>query len=315
MMKLWMDRSVLRNGVAGLLVMVMAACSRPVEPSAAEPMRGVEGAVAMTSFYPLTYFAQRIGGEAVTVRCPVPDDADPAMWSPTPADISAMQAAGVVLINGASFEKWVATAPLARSRLVDTTAGLGDQLLKYEHATTHSHGPGGSHSHEGVDGHTWLDPVIAIAQAEAVRDGLTGAFPEHESAFTRGCAELAVDLRRLDAELKELSAEMDDVVLICSHPAYNYLARRYGWNILNVDVPPEEPIDEEVLESLAGSNLRVKRIVLWESAPLPENELALSARLGAASVLFSPCESPAQADYVQRMRENIGRLRAALGDG
>lgn len=306
---------LLRIWIVGLLVAMVAACGRPTATDAAGEANAEQRSVVMTSFDPLTYFAQRIGAGTVIVRCPVPADADPSLWQPTPEDVAEMQNARLVLINGASFEGWVATTPLARSRVVDTSAALADEFLKYEHAVTHSHGPGGAHSHEGINGHTWLDPISAIVQAQAVRDALETAFPEHEAAFTRACAELVADLRRLDAELKSLTPRMEDVTVICSHPAYDYIGRRYGWHILNVNIPPDEPMNEAAAASIESANLRPRRVVLWESGPLDLNVEQLRQRFDAASAVFSPCESPGDQDYLERMRANIGRLADALGDG
>ena len=40
--------------------------------------------VVYTVNYPLAYFAERIGGEAVEVHFPAPPDEDPAYWEPAP---------------------------------------------------------------------------------------------------------------------------------------------------------------------------------------------------------------------------------------
>ncbi|RLA05886.1 MAG: zinc ABC transporter substrate-binding protein, partial [Gammaproteobacteria bacterium] len=61
----------------------------------------------MTVNYPLAYFAERIGGEQVEVGFPVPADVDPAFWSPAADAVAAYQAADVIILNGATYAKWV----------------------------------------------------------------------------------------------------------------------------------------------------------------------------------------------------------------
>ena len=114
-----------------------------------------------TTFYPTTYFTQRIGGSHVEVTCPLPDDADPIFWQPDRNTIMAYQKAALIILNGADFEKWALTASLPTGRIVDTARNFTDQFITYE-SVTHSHGPGGDHTHEGIDGHTWIDPTLAI---------------------------------------------------------------------------------------------------------------------------------------------------------
>lgn len=268
----------------------------------------------MTTFYPTTYFASRIAGDLVAVACPLPDDEDPATWEPYAGAMQEYQSASLVVINGASFEEWVPRAPLPRSRVIDTTAGVRDQLLRYEHAVTHSHGMAGEHSHEGIDGHTWLDPIMAIAQAEAILEGMSEAFPEHAGAFRANAAGLFADLRALDDELKGLGAAMQGVTVICTHPAYNYLGRRYGWNLVIVNLDPEAAITAAAMHGLEhAAEGGARCVVLWESPTSGANERAIRDAIGAPSVLYSPCErAPESGDFLAVMRANIGRLRAGI---
>ena len=152
-----------------------------------------------TTFYPTTYFAQRIGGDVAQVVCPCPADADPAYWMPKDEAIAAYQKADLIVINGASFEKWLPKVTLPESRIVDTARPLRDTLIKLEQAVTHSHGPEGEHVHHGIDGHTWVDPMNAKTQAREILKALVRKLPAQKVAFERNFAALAKDLDVLDA--------------------------------------------------------------------------------------------------------------------
>src|SRR5690606_16041420 len=137
---------------------------------------------------------------------------------------------------------------------------------------THSHGAGGEHTHEGIDGHTWLDPLAAIAQAEAIAGGLTRLFPEHEEDFARGFDSLRRDLEALDARFTELTPQLEGVQFLASHPAYNYLARRYTWDITSFDLDPQAAIPDDAWNEIAAAAdpAARARILLWESEALSE---------------------------------------------
>lgn len=278
--------------------------------------------VIRTTFYPTMWMASRIAGGLVPVECPVPAEADPIFHRPTVEQIARYQRARLIIVNGAEFEKWVSAAPLPRSRVVDSAAGFADEFITIE-GTTHSHGPSGEHTHEGTDGHTWLDPRNAIRQAEAIASAMSGAFPEHAGAFASNLAALRADLEGLDGSLTALTPALEGVVLLASHPAYNYVARRYGWSVTNLDLDPEAPLSAEALASVAEAieDRGVRRVMLWESAPLEETAEALRDRFGIASVVFSPCEMLSEeeiaggADYLVVMRANIEGLRGAAGGG
>lgn len=294
--------------LAGPLALASCRAEKP-EPSAKE--RAV-----LASFYPLAWFAQRIAGEAVDVGCPVPPEADPAVWRPSRDDVLALQGATLVLVNGASFERWLDEVSLPEGRVVDTSRGFADRFLKHR-AVTHSHGPGGEHTHEGIDGHTWLDPHNAKLQAQAVHDALARAFPEHAATCAKGLAALHADLDGLDAALQALGPRLAGTKLVASHPAWGYLAARYGWTLVGVDLDPARAPTADEQDRLRGARGDAQAIVLWESEPDPRARDAVAA-LGIANVVFSPCETLAPAavaageDYLTVMRANVARLEAAL---
>jgi len=272
-----------------------------------------------TTFYPTTYFAERIGGGRVDVVCPLPEGEDPIFWMPGPETIHDYQQADLIVVNGAHFERWVDKVSLPQSKVVDTTGPLAAGLLKYESAVTHSHGTGGQHSHEGVDGHTWLDPENARRQAAEIEKALSLLVPEAADEFQTNFAALAADLDELARSLDELSAELGGRHLLASHPAYNYLGRRYEWDLASLDLDPAQMPDEETLASIrARLDSKPATVILWESPPAEEIAQRLREELGLASVVFSPCESldetsaAAGQDYLTVMKANVAALKAAI---
>ena len=133
--------------------------------------------------YPLQYVAERIGGEQVNVVFPATADEDPAFWKPDVETIAAFQAADLILINGAGYAKWLKTASLPKSKMIDTSRRFKADYIEIQDAGTHSHGPTGEHSHAGTAFTTWLDFRQAAQQAQAVTEGLSRLLPEHKDTF------------------------------------------------------------------------------------------------------------------------------------
>ncbi len=279
--------------------------------------KGGRAIVVYTTFYPMQYFAERIGGKLVTVVCPCPPDADPAYWMPDDDTIQAFQKADLIVINGASFEKWIEKVTLPATRIVNTAEPFADDFIVLKDAVTHSHGPSGKHSHEGVDGHTWLDPVLARRQAEQILRALRKATPAHEKELNANFLALAADLDALDALHREAAPVVARQFMLCSHPAYNYVGRRYGWHLKSYHFDPDQMPDEDTVRAIQGMiEENGARLMLWERAPEP----AVAARmesLGLTNVVFSPCElleateKAAGTDFLQKMRRNVGSLTAA----
>ena len=252
--------------------------------------------------YPLAYFAERVGGELVEVVFPAPAGIDPAYWSPDAETIAAYQGADIILLNGATYAKWVDRATLPATRIIDTSAAFADQLIPLEEAVTHSHGPEGAHEHGGWAFTTWLDPMLAAQQAQAVAAALVELRPENEKEIGERLARLEKELATLDSRLAAAAEAVGDAPLIFSHPVYQYLIGNYDLNGVEVHWEPDEAPDghawdhlEELLESHPA------KWMLWENEPLEETAAGL-AEIGVESVVFDPCGNrPDEGNYLTVM--------------
>ena len=263
--------------------------------------------------YPLQYFAERIGGEHVDVSFPAPADGDPAYWNPDPDAVAAYQQADMILLNGASYAKWVASVTLPTSKIVDTSAGFLERYIIIEGAVVHSHGPEGEHSHGETAFTTWIDPTLAIEHAAAIRDAFIAARPEHASAFHQGFRALEQDLSALDERIEKAVTGGADVLLVGSHPVYQYLARRYGLSIPSVHFEPDTyPASDSWhdLENILEDHRATWMI--WESEPIARTSDKLR-EMGLESVVFDPCATrPESGDYLSVMEANAAGIETVF---
>ena len=293
-------------------VLAVAACTQSEPPTEAiEAGKGLPEVYTVN--YPLAYFAERIAGESVTVVFPAPADVDPAFWSPSAETIADYQRADLVLLNGAGNAAWIQRATLSQSRLVDTSAALADQLIPVHDTVTHSHGPGGDHSHQGAAFTTWLDMDFAVGQARAVFDALVRLRPENETDFRERLTELEKDLGELDKRLKVVADRIGDRPLVFSHPVYQYLVRGYALNGRSVHWEPHEiPGNDQWRELSDALAMHAAAWMIWEDEPLAETENRLEA-IGIKSLVFRPCGNrPAEGSLVSVMLDNVMALEQAF---
>jgi len=295
--------------VLGSLIVVTIGGIGQAATAAGEPIS------VYTVNYPLAYFAERIGGEHVRVTFPAPPDGDPAAWSPSEEEISAFQQADLILLNGAGYAGWIGKATLPEDKLVDTSAGFKDRYIG-EAASTHSHAAGAEHSHEAETAFTtWLDPQLAAAQAEAIRDALSTALPASSSVFEAGYEALSADLQALDADFEQIFGALADTPLVFSHPVYQYLERRYEVNGVSVHWEPDEVPGDDELNQLAQKLLRhPAEYMIWEGEPEADSVASL-AEWQIGSIVLDPCGNrPQEGDYMTVMRDNVTNMRAAVAD-
>lgn len=290
-----------RVPISCIAALLIPATGHPVEPP-----------TVYTVNYPLAYFAERIGGDAVKVVFPVTAEQDPAFWSPTPAQIGDYQRADRVLLNGAGYARWLRTATLSRRKMVNTSRAFGDRLIESDNVT-HTHGATGEHAHGSTAFTTWLDLDQASAQARAVREALIRLRPDRADDFQKRSAALERDLDALDTELQEIGKRASGLVMLGSHPVYQYLSRRYGLDIQSVHWEPDKVPDADGWAELSAiRNGESPALMLWEAAPNIEAVKKLEAR-GIQSVVFDPCaNAPEHGNFLDVMRANVTSLRVAL---
>lgn len=276
---------------------------------------GAERLSVYTVNYPLQYFAQRIAGELADVVLPVPPGLDPAFWEPDPAAIADLQKADLILLNGADYAAWISRVSLPRRKLANTSAGFRDRWIAMAGGPRHSHGLEGEHSHAGTAFTTWLDMSLAVEQAAAIRDALTRLMPEAGDSLAGNFAGLERDLLELDRQLQAVADVQPGMVLIASHPVYQYLARRYGLDIRSLVWEPDEvPPEQEWRHLQALREAHPADWMLWEGGPLPEVAERLKSQ-GMGSVLYDPVANrPAAGDFLSVMTANVHRLLAVFGE-
>lgn len=237
---------------------------------------------------PLATFAKRIGGDLVTVTMPVPDGRDPAFWAPTSDDIVRMQGATLILLNGAGHERWRASASLPEARVVATADGFKDRWIETSHGTTHSHGLEGEHTHKGTAFTTWIDPNLAIVQAESIRAALAKALPSAADTFAANFAVVKSELEDLDSSIAAAIHDQQSLPVVFSHPVYDYLVDRYALNARSVHWEPDAMPGERDWASFTELlREHPARWMVWEDEPDPEIRARLES-VGVQSIVFRP---------------------------
>lgn len=297
-----MKQSALTGAVAAMLMTVFAHTSAVAQ----------DRPTVVAVNYALSYLAERLGGADVDVVFPVPEGVDPAFWRPGIADISQMQSASLILLNGAGYATWTSKASLPRSRSVVTSRDFDDRYIATE-TVTHSHGDGGEHSHTGTASFTWLDPRQAILQAKVI----AGAFDQRgflpADDVTARFEALSEDLEAIDDAAQLLQTLAAGKSLIATHPRYQYFARAYGLDIRSLEWEAGAAPDADQLADLnALAEQTGASVLLWEAEPPPDAREAVRD-LGLADVVFPTLATrPDGADYMQVFSQAVSDLADAL---
>jgi zinc transport system substrate-binding protein len=278
------------------------------QSSGSSPASGAEPYIIAVN-NPLLYFSQRLIGDDIEIRLPVPNDIDPATWQPAVDDVLLLQGAELLLLNGAGYSSWLNKVSVSPRKLV-FTAGEKEQWIELSEQVTHSHGPGAEHAHGGYAFTTWMDMSLARTQAEAVAAALQKRWPEFADRIAANMLRLKEDLDELDLGYRWQARRLANRQLIYSHPVYQYFERRYQLPGESLhwepdEMPPDVQWDE--LEAMIST----RPLFIWEAEPAAEiaHKMAL---MGLPYVVVDPAANISSKDWLSVQRQNLVRLSSVI---
>jgi zinc/manganese transport system substrate-binding protein len=236
--------------------------------------------------------------DAADVEVLLPLGADPHDFTPSSAQVAAMETADLVVINGLGLEHDLedvldavadaGTAMLEVGPRVDPIGFAGTacepEASEDPHgATDEEAGDAPEHDHEGCDPHIWMDPLRAAAAAEVVAEALSDLAPGDWEA---NADDYAAAMEATDAEIRaELSVvPADRRVLVTNHDSLGYFALRYDFEVIGTIVPGgstlAEPSSRELAELVATMEAAGVDVVFAETTEPTTLADALAAELG-----------------------------------
>jgi zinc transport system substrate-binding protein len=236
--------------------------------------------------YPVYWLVQQIAGDSVELHYPVPEDIDPAYWTPDDNRILTMQKSDLVLINGATYEKWLEGVTLTAGKTIDTSKDCESAFIILKDQVEHEH-DGKVHSHDGTDFNIWLDAYIFSIQANTVKDALVKLNPDKKQEYETALTAMKKKLKTVFIDLNNAAKPQKNY--LASHPVYNYLAKANGWKLKNFHW-----------------------YMLWEDTPAKEIADRLQKE-GVEIIVFRTCGNrPAAGDFFSEMAKNIENIKTAL---
>lgn len=269
----------------------------------------------VASFYPIAYFTERIGGDAIEVFNPVPPGAEPHDLELSPRTVQRVQGSRVLLYLGGGFQP-------AIDRALETLQGQGLQVVEVSEGIAMQ--PGVPHEGESADGaldpHVWLDPRNAKVMVDNIENALVEANPANEVTYRANADALRGDLDELDGQMEQGLGACARSEIVTSHAAFGYLARHYGLEEVPISglSPEAEPSPARLSDVIRLVKERGVTHIFFETLVEPRVAEVIAAETGAETLVLNPIEGLTEAqaasgaDYFSLMRENLSNLRTAL---
>ena len=167
-------------------------------------------------------------------------------YDPSAADLTALGAADVLVINGVGLEEWLDDAIAASGFdgiTIDADEGItiseigavdahpGDEADAHvdEAEDTDEHADEAEHAHEGGDPHIWTNVQNAVTIVATITDGLTAADEGNATTFESNATAYTAQLSALDEWIRTNvdTVPEPDRLLVSNHDALGYFTAAY----------------------------------------------------------------------------------------
>lgn len=217
--------------------------------------------------------------------------------------VKAAEAAGLIVINGAGLEDFMADI-LSGKRIVDASTGIELD----EDCHDHDHGD----HHHNVDNHIWLSPETAMVMARNIHSGLANAYPQHKDTLKTNMHKLLQQLQQLLNYGRQQLTVLSSRDLVTFHDGFGHFARCFDLHILAA-------VEEEAgAETSAQKLIELIELVRQHNIPAiftETNGSDSSAKVICAETGAALCTldmAMAGEDYFAAMYRNIDTIREAL---
>lgn len=183
-----------------IIILFLSACS---------PKTNSDKIQVITTFYPLAYFTERIGGDHVEVVNLTENSGDAHHFEPVMQDRIKIEEADMFVYNGLGLEEWVE----------DVLKSVEKDLLIVE----------SSGDMKSEDPHIWLDPVLAKQQAISIYNGLSAIDELNKDYYQKNMEVLS---NEFDELIEKFDNDLVNVVgktVFIDHLTFYYLQNRFNF--------------------------------------------------------------------------------------
>lgn len=301
-------RSVFVSFLAAILTIStlgLTACSDHKE---AEPGGGKLN--VKTSFYPLQYLAEQIGGDQVQVESLTPPGTDAHSLELSPKSVDSLRSAdAVIYLSGFQSAVDEAVAHSSPKHTLDVHEAA--QIGPTGNAKSSSNALAG-----GDDPHFWLDAKRMAQVAVKIGDFFSEVDAEHASQYQQRAEETAERMNQLSEKMIAGLSNCDLDTFIVSHEAFGYLAdevglRQVGVSGLDPEVAPSPQRIKDISKLVKETGTSV---IFTEVNVSPKVMEVLAEDLGVKTSVLDPIATlndPTK-DYPTLMGENLQHLQEGL---
>ncbi|WEO77443.1 metal ABC transporter substrate-binding protein [Cryobacterium sp. SO2] len=318
---------LLLPALAASAALVLAGCSTTATNASAGSDTDLKVVATTTQIAELT---RNIVGDTagVTVTQLIQPNQSAHSYDPSVADLTALGAADVLVINGVGLEEWLDDAITASGFdgvTIDSDEGITilDGEAGHEEDGDTEAADDAEHDHAGGNPHIWTDVSNAEAMAATIADGLAGASSAHAADFESNETGYVARLADLDGWIHENidAVPAEERLLVSNHDAFGYFTAAYGITYVGSVIPSfddnAEPSAAEIDTLVAAIRATGVKAVFSEASINPKAADTIAEEAGVTvysgdDALYGDSLGPADSDGATYIASQLHNVRLIL---
>ena len=268
-----------------------------------------EKLVVYTSFYPLYYLANQIGKDKIELKIIIPNGVEPHDYEPSMKKVQGVEKADIFIYNGANFEPWSdkLIENIGKGKITTVNASQAVELIK----------------NDGVpDPHIWLNPLNMDKIGLEVKNALVLKDEKNKEFYENNYLELSKKLHELDQKYETVLKNKKKDIILVSHSAFSYMAKRYGLRQVAVAgiTPDEEPSPKTMAKLVELAKEENIKYIFFETLASPKTADIIAKEANLKVLTLNPVagltkeEQKNGEDYISIMYKNLSNLKKVLVD-
>ena len=294
--------------VAMLALSCLVACGNSQETSKGEG----KGLKIVTSFYPIYAITKAVSGDLNEVRM-IQSGSGIHDFEPSVADVAAIYDADLFVYHSRTLESWAGKLdPNAQKSKVQVVEASKDISLDRVEGLEDVKVEEGIDEKTLYDPHSWLDPVKAGEEAEAIAGVLAARDPQHKKVYEDNAKRFKEEANRLVDKYQGLLKGVKEKTFVTQHTAFSYLAKRFGLVQLGIAgiSPEQEPSAKklsEIQDFLKENHIRKVFVERNQSSKIAK---VLGKSLDAKISVLDPLEADPENEqtYLENLEDNLKTL-------
>jgi len=265
----------------------------------------------VTSFYPIYFFSQQIGGNKINIYNITPFQVSPQNYQPTPEEVTMIENSNLVILNGLGLESWSDNIQDIAERKKITAIFASGNLNENQVIESEK---------DKADPHIWLSPLMAKQMVDKILDGFLQADSNNLDYYKANANKLKLELDKIDAEYRNGLIDCQNKSIITSYPAFLYLGKEYGLNQITISgLSSDVELSSQQLANISDFvRAENTKYIFFEKTPSLKLSETIEEKTGAKILILNPIESLSKEEikqgknYFTEMRSNLDNLKIGL---